>query len=174
MLCCLSVCLVYIFICERLWKCCLSPIAYHLNIYQVSGICFYTFYVFRSDGHISFLLWSREPLRYIYWIINCSFTHSCPVEHAHQKGVLTTQSSLQARGQWSAYNKYTFLQHKALCSSTSNKNTCLQRKALANQLESITVTLDLHQYMYINLHQSPWTVVLRACIYISSHQSLLL
>jgi hypothetical protein len=38
MLCCLSVCLVYIFICERLWKRCLSPIAYHLNVYQVRGM----------------------------------------------------------------------------------------------------------------------------------------
>ncbi len=28
----LSVCLLWIFICERLWKCCLSPIAYHLKV----------------------------------------------------------------------------------------------------------------------------------------------
>jgi hypothetical protein len=65
------------------------------------------------------------------------------VEHAHQKGVLTTQSSLQARGQWSAYNKYTFLQHKALCSSTSNKNTCLQRKAAKSGSGFVVVEIKI-------------------------------
>ncbi len=34
----MSICLVHIFICERLWKSCLSHIAYHLNVYQVRGM----------------------------------------------------------------------------------------------------------------------------------------
>jgi hypothetical protein len=45
---CLSVCLVYIFIFERLWKSCLSPIAYHLNVYQVSGMS-YNVFIFLFD-----------------------------------------------------------------------------------------------------------------------------
>ena len=50
---CLSVCLLCFFVClsdcyafftcERLWKSCLSPIAYHLNVCQVRGICLYIF-----------------------------------------------------------------------------------------------------------------------------------
>ncbi len=50
----LSVCLSsMLFHCERLWKCCLWPMAYCLNVNQARGICFYTFYVFHSDGDIS-------------------------------------------------------------------------------------------------------------------------
>ncbi len=86
----LSVCLTSMLF--HLWETLKKlPIAYRLNVYQVSGICIYIFCLFLCDWDMSPLFCDKGRLLTRLHLLNNKlhkakhFAHHGPVEHAHKK-----------------------------------------------------------------------------------------